>query len=314
MPVSSHPAAVRAMKSLKTKYRAMKRDYPTLESIVIACPDRDSRDAADRVACRAFAFRLVGRSHHPDNATQWLIDDDPCRGLQAFEASWKLARRSVKCLADLRVLKPTDSPPEPLDPEQLKHHFFAQWTWFVHQLAQTRPGSDLWSCESKSIALRPPYKSQPIDHLPLKDGAVCWTLSVPIFEASALALERVLSDLQSNFGVKTSNPSPPLGESTPQGKGKPHEVNKKADALTRTLDLIPLSTHGPNLINFLAQKTERTAKVKDICKHIYMSTDKPTLAKARRLIDRNVQYLEERDAPLRIVRDKKTSEVRLIDR
>jgi len=107
---------------------------------------------------------------------------------------------------------------------------------------------------------------------------------------------------------------PPSREDAPQGKGKPPGVNEKADALTQTLDLIPLSTHGSNLIKFLAQMTKRTAKVKDLCKHIYKSIDKPTLAKACRLIDRNAEYLEKRDAPLRIVRDKNTREVRLIDR
>jgi hypothetical protein len=91
------------------------------------------------------------------------------------------------------------------------------------------------------------------------------------------------------------NPSPPSRESTPE-----------ADPLAQTLDLIPKSTHGSNLIKFLAEKPNRTAKLKDACKHVYKSIAKPTLAKARRLIDRNAKCLEGRNAPLRIVRNSET--------
>jgi len=101
---------------------------------------------------------------------------------------------------------------------------------------------------------------------------------------------------------------------TREGNGKLLEPDEKTDPLTQTLDLIPLGTHGPNLIKFLFGKPNRTAKVKEICKHIYKAIDKSSLANARRLIGRNVHYLEDRDAPLRIAWDQKISQVRLIDR
>ena len=131
-------------------------------------------------------------------------------------------------------------------------------------------------------------------------------VTVPLASTSLLAWPRPPEAPQaplSDPADGTAKASPPSRESTPQG-----------DPLTQTLALIPLSTHGPNLIKFLAQKTERTARVEHICKHIYKSIDKPTLAKARRLIGRNAECLEKRDAPLRIAWDKKTGEVRLIDR
>lgn len=59
------------------------------------------------------------------------------------------------------------------------------------------------------------YEAPFIEHNPLKDGAVCWTLSVPIFEASALAIERVLSDFQSDPAAGPADPS--TDPSTPPG-------------------------------------------------------------------------------------------------
>ena len=105
-----------------------------------------------------------------------------------------------------------------------------------------------------------------------------------------------------------------LGEGTSNLSSSSRESTPEADPVAQTLGLLPKSTHGPNLIKFLAQKTERTAKIKDITKHIYKSINKSTLAKARRLVRRNVQYLEDRNAPLRIVWDKKTSQAGLIGR
>jgi hypothetical protein len=183
----------------------MASEHPTLQSVVVVCPDRASRKAADRVAGRFFAWREVRRLYRPVNVpvnvVQWMIDDDPGRGRKAFETISALARPAVECLTESGVLTPTDSPPEPLDPEDLSYHFVSEWTWFVYQLAKTpQPGSLLRSYESRSIGR---------DRHPLEDGAVCWTLpdSIGIFEASALAIQRVLDDFQSDPAAGTAKPS-----------------------------------------------------------------------------------------------------------
>jgi hypothetical protein len=99
-----------------------------------------------------------------------------------------------------------------------------------------------------------------------------------------------------------------LGPAARQGDDQP------ADPLAETLALTPRSTHKPYLIKFVAGKTGRTANLKDIYKHIYKSTDKVSLAKARLLIKRTHIFLEGKDAPLRILVDEETARVKLIDR
>ncbi len=86
------------------------------------------------------------------------------------------------------------------------------------------------------------------------------------------------------------------------------------DPLTETLDLIHRSTHGLNLVKWLSEKPGRKAKLKDVCKHIYKSSDKTSLAKTRLLIKRTRPTLERKDTPLRILWTKNPDEIKLIDR
>jgi hypothetical protein len=87
----------------------------------------------------------------------------------------------------------------------------------------------------------------------------------------------------------------------------------EADPLTQTLGMLPRSSLAPNLVKFLAGKPGRTATLKEVCKHIYKTANKGTLAKTRLLVDRNSETLEKRGAPLRLTRDPETNIVSLIE-
>ncbi|MGP0068625.1 MAG: hypothetical protein ACLQGP_34120 [Isosphaeraceae bacterium] len=84
------------------------------------------------------------------------------------------------------------------------------------------------------------------------------------------------------------------------------------ELLNETLALIPRATHTPNLVRFLLSRETKRANLNEICKHIYKSVDKGTLAKARLLIKRAMATLDYRNAPLRIVRDEKNREIKVI--
>ena len=180
MPVSPHTFddARRTLESLAIKFRAMASEYPTLRSVVVTCSDNASRYLADCVASEVLSDRQVRRLYGPSHVVHWLIDDDPKRGRLAFDTAWSVARLAVECLAEAGILHLLDTPPSETDDwyhEGVKCYFVGEWTWFVHRLPKTpRPGSLLRS-----------YPTPSVEHFPLKDGATCWTLSVPLFEASA---------------------------------------------------------------------------------------------------------------------------------
>jgi hypothetical protein len=94
----------------------------------------------------------------------------------------------------------------------------------------------------------------------------------------------------------------------------PPEGGQTTDPLTESLGLIPHATHAPNLIKFLHRESNRTAEIAKICKEIYKSQSKGSLAKTRLLIKRTRLKLEHLDAPLRIVCDARATEAKLIDR
>jgi hypothetical protein len=91
-------------------------------------------------------------------------------------------------------------------------------------------------------------------------------------------------------------------------------IIEEADALTRTLNMLPRSYQGEPLVKFLAEQPQRMATLEEACKHVYESTDKKDLVNCRLLIKRNEISLHERGAPLRIAWDRATHIVSLIDR
>jgi hypothetical protein len=100
----------------------------------------------------------------------------------------------------------------------------------------------------------------------------------------------------------TEDPSNRTGTVGSDAVGK----DENANPLTETLDLIPRSTHLPTVIRFLAERTGRRAKLRDISKRVYKAVDKGSLAKTRKLITRNVPLLERRNTPLRLLWDNET--------
>jgi hypothetical protein len=123
---------------------------------------------------------------------------------------------------------------------------------------------------------------------------------------------------------------PPEGEpAAGQGAGgpaRPERENRSPDAdvpesktapsgpLQETLDLIPRSTLGSNLIKFVYMEPDRTAKLKEVSKHIYKLPDKSLHPKARLLIKRTRLSLDRVNAPLRMIWDRSTSSVKIVDR
>jgi hypothetical protein len=89
---------------------------------------------------------------------------------------------------------------------------------------------------------------------------------------------------------------------------------RPADPLTETLDLIPKSFALTALITFLHEQPGRSAKLLDACKKVYRARDKSSAAKTRKLITRNEPILDLRNAPLRLLFDKKTGTVHLLNR
>jgi hypothetical protein len=90
--------------------------------------------------------------------------------------------------------------------------------------------------------------------------------------------------------------------------------DENTDPLTETLDLIPRSTHLPLVIEFLAKRKHRSAKLLDISRHVYKAVDKASLAKTRKLITRNIPLLEGRDTPLRLHWNDETKIAKLLNR
>ena len=198
MSVSSHldVETRRSLETLATKFRELASKYPNLRSEIVICPDQESLDMVNCIASDASVSRCCVHSNRPEHVVQFLVDDDePGRARRAFEDSWRLARLAVEYLIDLGSLTPTDSPPDAHTPfyfEGLKHHHITELVSFVHQTART-PGPDF-------LRLYEPHVNEP-------DGASYQELSIPIFEASALAIERVLRGFQSDPPAGTTNPS-----------------------------------------------------------------------------------------------------------
>jgi hypothetical protein len=86
------------------------------------------------------------------------------------------------------------------------------------------------------------------------------------------------------------------------------------DPLNETLELIPRSTLGARLVQYLIQQQGRQANLRDVCKLIYKSIDTTKLHKMRKVIRETRTALEKRDAPLRLTWDNKTKIVMLISR
>jgi hypothetical protein len=82
-------------------------------------------------------------------------------------------------------------------------------------------------------------------------------------------------------------------------------------AIEATFELIPRAFAVQSMILFLAAQPGRKAKRKDICKHLYKSVNKKTRENTAVLIKRASPILDEREAPLRLVRD--ADEVKLIN-
>jgi hypothetical protein len=86
------------------------------------------------------------------------------------------------------------------------------------------------------------------------------------------------------------------------------------DPLQETLELIPRAACKSTLIKFVYEKSKRTATAIEVSKRLYKSVDKSSLAKARLLIKRTGLSLERKDAPLRVLWDKGTGKVQIVDR
>jgi hypothetical protein len=77
--------------------------------------------------------------------------------------------------------------------------------------------------------------------------------------------------------------------------------------------LIPRFSAGQKLLRFLRDKPNRTATLPQISQYLYKGrSDKRSLAKTRGVVDRIVQALGERDAPLQAFRDKRTGTARVL--
>jgi hypothetical protein len=87
------------------------------------------------------------------------------------------------------------------------------------------------------------------------------------------------------------------------GKAVTVEVAASGPAVEATLGLIPRGTHSRNLIQFLAKKPGRKAKLKEVCERIYKVVNKDSIKKTALLIKRTSLVLDDRTAPLRLVRD-----------
>ena len=78
--------------------------------------------------------------------------------------------------------------------------------------------------------------------------------------------------------------------------------------------MIRRSTLLPAVIRFLAERTGRCAKLRDISKRIYNAVDKGSLDKTRKLITRNISLLEQRNTPLRLLWNDQTEVASLRNR
>jgi hypothetical protein len=198
-------AARKSLEHLKSEFDAKAAIYPGLEHALIEAEDRRKAfDAENYVAAmhchpnevRRIPCNLAGPELDGDEecaafnadpifgSAHFFIDSTPLRGLEAFREFVPLVRNVVDVLTDLRVLRSIrDENICAADAIIAENLVCRKWMLLIHRLAREPAPGGLLRSRSSSILSSP-----------LPPGALAWTLSVGVFHASTLALERILAE------------------------------------------------------------------------------------------------------------------------
>jgi hypothetical protein len=200
------PAARKSLEQLKSEFEAKSAVYPSLEHVLIESDDRarafdtDNYDAAHHfnpVEVRRIPSVLPDA--RPDGDAQseefysdpifgsahYFIDAKSHRGHDAFKEFSPLARTVVDVLTDVHLLaRLRNEEVYPRDLIVAENLACRKWMTLVHTIARVPKAGGLLRRVDSTL-----YSN------PLRPGVSAWALSVGVFHASALALDRLLLEL-----------------------------------------------------------------------------------------------------------------------
>jgi hypothetical protein len=182
--------ARKSLEFIASEFRAKAITFTDLTHVLIEAVSLDSAREARLSAESCFSGKLVWlflESAHPKLhegfhfPVHCFLSSDRARGREAFEYFWPLARTAVQVLTEIQVLDDIGVFAA-MGSFGEKFHWCGRWMKYVHRLARMIPAgwllrSDSYTCWTKGQI--PP-------------DAVAWDLSVGVFHASALVIERTL--------------------------------------------------------------------------------------------------------------------------
>jgi hypothetical protein len=204
--VSNGHHARTALEGLLSRFEAASRAYPRLRHVLIETPTAQALEEARRKLDFAFpppvypydksqAWEIaVERIPSGTSEIQVFVEEDCYNGRKALDALEWLARDAVEILTAYKLAASEMLPPAP---DRGSYGAARRWMVLVHRVARNRRPGDLLRSESERLLM---------GHL-LPDQTLVWTLLPGAFLASALAIERILTE-----GMEQAGPAaPPRG-------------------------------------------------------------------------------------------------------